>query len=287
VAFSPDGRLLATAANELVLRLWDAATGKEARQLPGHGNGVHALAFSADGRTLAAAGFGPVTRLWEVATGRIRHQVEGHRGLVSALAFTPDGRTLLSGGADTTVLLWDLTGRQSNGRLQTADVTDPDLEALWSDLAGEDAAKAYRAAWRLVASPKQALPLLRGALRPVPVVEGERLRRLVAELDDDDFQVRERASRALEEAGDQAEAELRKALEGNPTAEVRQRVGNLLERLSPQAEVPERLRQARALEVLEGTATPEARALLEALAKGAPSARLTREAKAALERLGR
>src|SRR5439155_3486616 len=105
----------------------------------------------------------------------------------------------------TTVLLWDLTGRQSGGRLRPAELTDPDLEALWSDLAGEDAPKAYRAVWGLAASPKQALPLLRGALKPVAAADAGRLRRLVAELDADDFEVRERATRALEEAGEQAE----------------------------------------------------------------------------------
>jgi RNA polymerase sigma factor (sigma-70 family) len=284
VAFSPDGRLLATAANELEVRLWDVATGKELRRLPGHGNGVHCLAFSADGRTLAAAGWSPVIRLWEVATGRLRGRFAGHLGPVSALALTPDGRTLLSGGADTTVLLWDLTGRQRNGHLELATLADPELEAAWSNLGDEDAAKAYRAAWDLIGSPKQSLPLLRGMLRPAVAFDAARLPRLIAELDADDFDVRERATRALEEAGEQAEPALRRALTGNPSAEVRQRVEHLLGRLKSDAETPDRLRQERAMEVLEGLRTTEARTLLQELAKGAATARLTIEAQAALKR---
>src|SRR5581483_2536801 len=131
----------------------------------------------------------------------------------------------------------------------------PELEARWSDLAGEDAAKAYRAVWALAASPRQSLPLLRGLLKPVAATNADRLRRLVAELDADDFEVRERATRALEEAGEQAEPDLRKALEGKPSAELRQRVGHLLGRLKPETESPERLRQERAMEVLEDLGT--------------------------------
>ena len=94
-------------------------------------------------------------------------------------------------------------------------------------------------------------------------------------------------ARALEEADEQAEAELRKALAGTPSAEVRQRCDHLLGRLKPDAPSPERLRQERAMELLEGVATPEAKRLLEELAKGAPQARITAEAKAALGRLAR
>jgi RNA polymerase sigma factor (sigma-70 family) len=285
VAFSPDGRLLATGANEQVVRLWDAAAGKEVRQLPGHGNGVHALAFSADGRTLAAGGWSPVIRLWEVGTGHGRGRFEGHTGAIMSLAFAPDGRTLISGGADTTALLWDLTGRQAGGRLRPAKWTDPELETLWADLAGDDSAKAYRAVWGLAAAPAPALSLLRGALGPAPAPEADRLRRLLAGLDDDDYEGREKATKALEKLGEQAEPELRKALAGKPSAEVRQRCQYLLDRLKPDAPSAERLRQGRALEVLEAMRTPEAKKLLEVLAKGAPQAWLTREAREALGRM--
>ena len=92
--------------------------------------------------------------------------------------------------------------------------------------------------------------------------------------------------RALEKAGDRAEAGLREALAaGQLSLELRRRIENLLDKLSPAS--PETLRLLRALEVLENVRTPEARKVLQKLASGVPGARLTREAKAALTRLGR
>jgi len=84
--------------------------------------------------------------------------------------------------------------------------------------------------------------------------------------------------------GGAADEALRKALEGNPSAELRQRVRHLLDGSRPAELSPDRLRESRALEILEGMGTPEARRLLEELAKGAPGAGLTEQAKAALGR---
>jgi RNA polymerase sigma factor (sigma-70 family) len=274
VAFSPDGRLLAAGARGKAAWVWDAATGREVARLEGHKTWVHAVRFSADGRTLATGGLDNAVRLWERATWRERVHFEGHRGGVVSLAFAPDGRSLASGSADSSVLVWDLSGRGRGGRL-----APQDLEVAWTDLLGEDAAKAYRARELLAAAPEQALPLLRGSLRPVAPVPAERLRNLIAQLDDDDFNVRERATEDLAKLGGAANGALRQALEGQPSAELRQRLQRLLE----SGPSPDR-RQSRALELLEVMATPEARRLLEELAKGAPGAGLTEEAKASLQR---
>ena len=96
--------------------------------------------------------------------------------------------------------------------------------------------------------------------------------------------MREQATAELEKVAGAVEAELRKALAGTPSAEMRERLKKVLdaEGRGPSAE---RLRQERALEVLEGAGTPEAKKLLAELAKGSPQAWLTREARAALDRL--
>jgi hypothetical protein len=179
---------------------------------------------------------------------------------------------------DTTVLVWDLTG------LRRAPRPAPrPLPALWEALGGEDAAAAYEALWGLVSAPGAA-EFLAGRLAPA-ALDRKRVDRLVKELDDDDFKVREKATEELKRMGEAAEPLLRKALEGGPSAEVRWRVQHLLGLLGPAG--PGRLRALRGLEALERIGGPEARRALRALAKGAPEARLTGAAAAALRRLSR
>jgi WD40 repeat protein len=117
LAFAPDGKTLATADNEGVIRLWEVATGKERRQMKGPGTGrfgvfaVCCLAFSPDGRTLASAGGDRVIRLWETTTGKERRRLEGHTDTVWSLAFAGDGRLLASAAADGMARLWPLPAR--------------------------------------------------------------------------------------------------------------------------------------------------------------------------------
>jgi hypothetical protein len=161
------------------------------------------------------------------------------------------------------------------------------LDALWADLASSDAAKAHRAVWSLAAAPGQSLPLLQRRLPPAAPPDPKRVERLLGDLDSDQFAVREKAARELEEIGDLAGPLLRKALAGEPPPEVRRRVKALLESLESPVRSPECLRALRAVQVLESVGNEEARRLLKALAEGTPEARLTQEAKASLERLAR
>ncbi len=109
VAFSPDGRTLASGSQRFVIKLWDVATGAELRSIPC--GMVNSLAFSPDGKTLASGGEEIIAdvKLWDVATGTPRQTLKGHSEYV---AFSPDG-TLASGSSDKTVRLWDVaTGAQ-------------------------------------------------------------------------------------------------------------------------------------------------------------------------------
>jgi hypothetical protein len=106
VAFSPDGRTLATGSLDTNARLWEVATGKEIATMRGHEQSVQSVAFSPDGRTLATGSWDSTARLWEVATGKEIAAFRGHEHFVESVTFSPDGRTLATGGHDNTVRLW-------------------------------------------------------------------------------------------------------------------------------------------------------------------------------------
>jgi WD40 repeat protein len=285
VAFSPDGKALAAVSSDSQLLLWDLRNNSQPvkRSLAG---AMVCTAFSPDGRILAAGDWHGTVHLWEAATGGAILQFKGHEDSVKTLQFAPDGRSVFSGGVDTTVLAWDVTGRALGGR-QNEVLSAEQLAAQWAALAGPKTAEAHRAAWALVGSPEQTVPFLQRHLVPVEPVAAARLAELVKDLDSPQFAVRDRATAELEKVAEMAAPTLRQFLRDQPAPEVRKRLEAVLDRLEGRLFAPEDLRTLRAVLVLEQIDTAEARRVLQALAKGAPAARRTQEAKAALERLSR
>ncbi len=300
-AFSSDGKFLAVGMRKteedapgggwkpLGLRVIEMASREEIFHAEGW---IEFTAFSPNGRRLVAADPESL-RVWDVETGDLLLRRpwpanSAHGPLltpISSLAFLPNGRSVATGMNDGTVLVWDITPSMQPKKEAGKTLTDKELEVLWSDLAG-GARQAHRAICALAASPKRALPFLAEHLRPVTLVDPERVDRLLSDLDSEHFALRETAARQLEDMGSQIEPALRRVLAGKPSLEVRNRVRAIQDKLQgvpPSAT----LRNLRAIHVLETLGTQEAKNLLGKLAQGAAEARLTREAKAALNRLSR
>jgi WD40 repeat protein len=107
LAFSPDGRRIALAAQNRTPRVWDASTGRELLALRGHVAGVLCIDFSPDGRRIVTASLDRSAKVWDAQTGRELLTLEGHTQAVTAAAFLPNGRSIATTGNDGTVKIWE------------------------------------------------------------------------------------------------------------------------------------------------------------------------------------
>jgi WD40 repeat protein len=299
--FAPDGSLLVNGYGTLPndvrdgrpaethgLCLVDPRTGKLARVLhreyrENSGPGGEAMALSADGRVLFwATGVGDV-ELYEVATGKLRATLPGHRDTIVALD-TPahDVRRVLSGSADTTAVWWDVGfhGKQ-------AGLTADERRGLWKELGDANAKHGFATMTRLAGDSGGFVTLAATELKPIP--PGPPAAELAAhfkDLDANSFAAREAAVKALDGYGESALPQARARLDGDLSPEARERLTKFMDRHTRPDNDPDRLRQGRAIELLEHLGTPEAKELLARLAKGGPG-KLTTDAAGAVLRLAR
>jgi RNA polymerase sigma factor (sigma-70 family) len=302
LAFAPEGRSLAASCSlpgdsdkgnhprpRGEVRVWEIASGQLRWAVQPPAGQAVALAFAPHGRALAFSYWvdywtpGEGIRVYEPSSGRELRAFNGHHSVIGTLAFAPGGQTLASSSEDGLVLSWDVAGLS---RPRTLALSPEQLEAAWAELTA-DATRAGVAIDRFADAPAAAVPFLRQRLRPAAAVDAARLDKLLADLAGPRFADREATRVALAALDTQAEPALRRFLAAAPTAEAKQRAEQLLARLDGPLTGPDRLREVRAVEALERMATPAAAELLQALAGGAPDARLTGEARAARDRLSR
>lgn len=202
--------------------------------------------------------------------------VRGRSGLLVRI------RRLATLGADGTVVVWDVTERLPGASLLRSSA---EFQRAWDLLGKEPPGLARRTVWNLVATGPESVAFLRQRQRPVarPTCH---LRQLIADLDSDRLCMRQVAAVALAGLEDEAKPALLQALQERPTLELRRRIEQLLLPLqAPVVRPGNTLRAFRVVEALEHVGSPDARSLLAELAQGEPDARLTCEARAALERL--
>jgi WD40 repeat protein len=292
LAASSDGRLLAAGqglSKTGEVSVCETVTGKEVARIKAER--VDYFALAAENRSLVTTDT-QFLHVWDLADGKERMRwrlpLRGVDALgnthVFVLVLSRDGRRAFTPLSDGTCLVWDLTPAFVVGA-ENQKVDEKALAGCWADLASEDARRAYAAVCRLAEATEHGVALLRSRLNPAVETDGKKVRQLIDDLDSDTFELREKAFKGLKDSEDSATPILREALNRQPSPEVHRRLRMLLSRPPGLVTGPETLRGIRAIQVLEQVATPQARQLLEDLAKGAPAGRLTREAKAALNRI--
>lgn len=294
VAVSADGRFVASGSGVKgtskpgEMKLWEVLTGQAVLNLSVPAGPIFGIVTSPDGRWLATSGGDGKVRIWDAIAGKEWRSLAGNAGPDYGLSLSGEGRWLAAAGQDKIVRIWDLAGHVPEAAARSVAPGEEELVALWADLCGPDAARAYRSTWQLTAAAKRSVPFLCTHVRPVAPLSAalrERAAAWVQELDDDRFKVRERATQELSRLGEAAMPVLREALTGKLSPEGRRRAERLLTALSDPPLSGDLLAALRGLAVLERADSPEAHSLLQQIAAGLPEARLTREAQNTLHRL--
>jgi WD40 repeat protein len=280
---------------EYVTQMWDSRSDKRPGGLTAQGKtailspdgktlvtvpGVdHYLEVGINGGNFLGGDFARKVRGWDLSSGQLLFElsVKGP----TAAAFSPDGRRLAVGTDQGKVLLCDMEALKKEYRKPRAE------EDLWKSLADASFAECCAAMWTLSRGGNRTVKWLEQQMLLPADFDARPIRRLIKELDDDDFQKREDASAALEKLGPRAYHFVREALGKKPTAEAGRRLQELADKYADRdgQPAPELCRALRAVSVLEEIDTPEARELLKKAAGKEAIFPIQQQAEEALKRL--
>jgi WD40 repeat protein len=137
VAFSPDGKTLASGSHDATIKIWNVSTGELITTLKGHSNSVNSVAFSPDSKIVASGSHDKTVKIWNVSRAEL-FTTKRHFNSVNSVVFSPNGKTLASGSSDKTIKIWNVsTGQEittfkSNSNLFSSVAFNPDGKTLAS-----------------------------------------------------------------------------------------------------------------------------------------------------------
>ncbi len=273
LVFSPDSRWLASVG--AYGKLWEVATGLHLSTT--YQNRTCDLDFFPNSRDLAGAYIYERDNQRQLALSDRAQGFGWNRGLPSTKAspeivrVLPQGNRVAVGYRNGTVLVWDVSKTRKD-RLRV--YWNRPIEEQWERLRQQETLSwAHESVWELISFPKKSLPVLEKHLRPVKAVDLKLLPKLLQELNSEKFRVRAKATKRLEAYNEHAIPFLRKELAKSHPLEIQIRLRKLLQKALRIP--PKELQVLRAIEVLEHINTKRSKRILQSLAKGAPSSRIT------------
>jgi WD40 repeat protein len=251
VAFAPDGKTMAIGSYDHKVRLLDRQTGRVLKVFAGHSNYARAVAIAPDNKTLASGSWDGTVKTWDLASGQVQRTLPAADRFVYTMAYSPNGKWLMA--SDPGLRVWEAaTGKERNfkdaNRMRPGWAVFADDHGViaacgngtirfWSVDSGEQRVLFKHYGSRLAYSPKartlavsrggRALEMFDFPIRSPSPSEKERIKALVAQLDDDSYETREIATKELSDIGIVAEPDLRRAMKESASAEVRIRCRRL------------------------------------------------------------